>query len=80
MRTIVSTIGTAPYETSKYLVDIIQLTLNKNKHRIINSSSFVNEATTWETTQEEIQVSYDVTNLYPSMPIDSYKRFNGHFK
>ena len=70
MRTIVSTIGTAPYGTSKYLVDIIQPTLNKNKHRVINSSSFVNEAATWETTQEEIQVSYDVINLYPSIPID----------
>ena len=70
MRTIVSTIGTAPYGTSKYLVDIVQPTLNKNKHRVINSSSFVNEAATWETTQEEIQVSYDVTNLYPSIPID----------
>ena len=70
MRTIVSTIGTAPYGTSKYLVDIIQPTLNKNKHRVISSSSFVNEAATWETTQEEIQVSYDVINLYPSIPID----------
>ena len=70
MRTIVSTIGTAPYGTSKYLVDIIQPTLNKNKHHVINSSSFVNEAATWETTQEEIQVSYDVTNLYPSIPIE----------
>ena len=54
MRTIVSTIGTAPYGTSKYLVDIIQPTLNKNKHRLINSSSFVNETATRETTQEEI--------------------------
>ena len=70
MRTIVSTTGTAPYGTSKYLVDIIQPTLNKNKHRVINSSSFVNEAATWETSQEEIQVSYDVINLYPSIPID----------
>ena len=70
MRAIVSTIGTAPYGTSKYLVDIIQPILNKNKHRVINSSSFVNEAATWETTQEKIQVSYDVINLYPSMPID----------
>ena len=43
IRTIVSTIGTAPYGTSKYLVDIIHPTLN-NKHRVINSSSFVNEA------------------------------------
>ena len=55
-----STIGTAPYGTSKYLVEIIQPTLNKNKHREMNSSSFVIEAATWETTQEEIQVSYDV--------------------
>ena len=70
MKTIVSTIGTAPYGTSKYLVDIVQPTLNKSKPRVINSSSFVNEAATWETSQEEIQVSYDVTNLYPSIPID----------
>ena len=70
MRTIVSTMRTAPYGTSKYLVDIVQPTLNKNKHRVINSSSFVNEAATWETTLEEIQASYEVTNLYPSIPID----------
>ena len=49
MRKIVSTIGTAPYGTSKYLVDIIQSILNKNKHHVINSKSFVNEAATWET-------------------------------
>ena len=70
MKTIVSTIGTAPYRTSKYLVDIVQPTLNKNKHRIINLSLFVNEAATWETTQVKIQVSYDATNLYPSIPIN----------
>ena len=70
MRTIVSTIRTAQYGTSKFSVDIIQPTLNQNKHRVINSPSFVNEAATWETTQEEIQVSYDVINLYPSIPID----------
>ena len=70
MRRKVSTIRTASYGTSKYLADIIQPTLNKNKHRVINWSSFVNEAATWETTQEEIQVSYDVINLYPSIPID----------
>ena len=63
-----STIGTAPYGTSKYLVEIIQPTLNKNKHRVMNSSSFVIEAATWETTQEEIQVSYYVMSLYLSRP------------
>ena len=47
----------------------MQPTLNKNKHCVINSSSSVNEAATWETTQEEIQVSYDVINFFPSAPI-----------
>ena len=55
---------------SKYLVKIIQPALNKNKHRVINSSSFVNKAATWETTQEKIQVSHDLINLYQSIPMD----------
>ena len=62
-----SAIGTAPYGTLNHLVEIIQPTLNKNKHGLLNSSSFINEATTWATTQEEIQVSYGVINLYPSI-------------
>ena len=69
-RTVVSTIGTVPYGASKYLVHIIQPILNKNEHRIINSTSFLNEAKTWHTNQHEIQVSYDVVNVYPSVPID----------
>ena len=60
MRAIVSNIKTAPYGTSKYLVDIIQPTLNKNKHGVINSSSFVYEVATSETTQKEIQVSHKI--------------------
>ena len=70
MRVIVSTIGTPPYGISKYLVDIIQPTLNKNQHKVKNSKSFVSQAQTWKIEPDEIQVSYDVTNLYPSIPID----------
>ena len=70
MRTIVSTIGTPPYGISKHLIELIQPTLNKSEHRVINSSSFVNEAKTWVINQNEIQVSYDVVNLYPSVPLD----------
>ena len=70
MRTIVSTIGTAPYGTWKYLVEIIQPILSKNKHCVMNSSSFVNEIATWETTQRKIKVSYDVLDLYPSISKD----------
>ena len=64
------TISTPPVGISKYLVDIIQLTLNKNQHKVEISKSFMSQAQTWKIEPNEIQVSYDVTNLYPSIPID----------
>ena len=48
MCTLVSTFGTSPYGISKYLVKVIQLTLNKSQHKIKNSVEFVNEAKTWK--------------------------------
>ena len=63
MRTIVSTIGRVPYGLFGYLVERIQPTLNKNKHHVINSYTFVQEAKTWEIYQDEVQVSYGVVNL-----------------
>ena len=63
MRAVVSTIGSPAYGTLKYLVKIIQSTLNKNKHRVLNSSSFVEEANEWNISRCEIQTSFDVVNL-----------------
>ena len=70
MRAVVSTIGSPPYGTSKYLVKIIQHAINKNKHRILNSSSFVEEAKEWNISSNEIQASFVNCKLYPSVPID----------
>ena len=70
MGTIVSIIRTVPYGTSKYLVEIIQPTLNKNINHLINSYTYVKEAKIWKIYQDEVQVSYDVVNLYPSVPVD----------
>ena len=70
MSTAVSTIGTPPHGISKYLVRIIQPALNNSQHKIKNSVEFVNEAKTWKLSPTDIQVSYDVVNLYPSVPLD----------
>ena len=70
MRIIMSTIGTPAYGISKYLVEITQPTLNKNSNKIQNSTSFVHEAKDWKIEPTEIQTSYDVVNLYPSVPLD----------
>ena len=68
-RTLVSTVGTAPHQLSEYLVKIIQPTLIKNNIMVKNSTSFVNYAKTWTIDANEIQVSFDVVALYPSVPI-----------
>ena len=69
MRSVVSTIGTVFYGTSDYLVKLLQPTLAKNHVRLENSSKFVAEACTWNISATEVQVSYDVVALYPSVPI-----------
>ena len=66
---MVSTIGTHPHGVSAYLVKIIQHTLNKNKGRLKNSASFIEKAKDWNISPTEVQVSYDVVNLYPSVPL-----------
>ena len=44
MRIVVSTIGTLSHGISKYLVDLIQPTLNKNPIRVQYSTSFILKA------------------------------------
>ena len=63
MRIVVSTIGTANYGISDYLVKIAQNTLNKNPNRVKNTQTFVEEAKTWDIGKDEVQVSYDLDNL-----------------
>ena len=59
-----------PYGISQYLVELIQPTLNKSKYKIANSLSFVNEVKSWLVKRDEVQVSYDIVNLYPPIPIN----------
>ena len=68
-RILVSTVGTAPYNLSAYLVKIIQPTLNKSKTVVKNSAMFAQEAKSWVIDPGEVQVSYDVVALYPSVPV-----------
>ena len=70
IRPTVSTIGTPAYVICKYLAEIIQPTLNKNSNKIQKSTSFVHGAEEWKIGPTEIQVSYDVVNLYTSVPLD----------
>ncbi|XP_065639682.1 uncharacterized protein LOC136072401 [Hydra vulgaris] len=69
MRIIICTIGTANYGTSEFLVKIIQPVLNENMTRLKNSFDFIKKAESWKIDNDELQVSFDVVNLYPSVPL-----------
>ena len=45
-------------------------TKTNTKRWVKNSKSFVSQAQTWKIDPDETQVSYDVINLYPSIPMD----------
>ena len=65
LRNIVLIIGTPAYGKSKYLVEIIQPTLNKNNNKIQNSTSFVHKAKDWKIELTEIQVSLHKKSSFP---------------
>ena len=69
MRAVVSTIGSPAYDISKYLEKILQSSLNKNKHRVINTSSFVEEVNEWNISPNK-KKTFDAVNIKPSVPID----------
>ena len=56
-------------ECQNYLVDIIHPTFNKKQYKVKSSRSFVFQDQILKTEPDEIQVSYDVANVYPSLPI-----------
>ena len=70
MRLKVSTVGTLPYGISKHLADIIQPIINKNQHKLRKSRSFDSQAQTRRFEPGQIQLSFDPTILYLSIPID----------
>ncbi|XP_065662967.1 uncharacterized protein LOC136085574 [Hydra vulgaris] len=69
MRIIVSTIGSPTNKLSNYLANLIQPTSNLNKTKLRNSKQFVECAQSWYIDPGELQVSFDIVNLYPSIPV-----------
>ena len=58
--------GISPFE-SRFTGIPCKITFNKNQTRLKNSETFVNKARNWTIEADEVQVSYDVVNLYPSV-------------
>ncbi|KFD46437.1 hypothetical protein M513_12702 [Trichuris suis] len=66
---IVSTVGSTTSELSRYLKKIIQPLTGKAPPFVKSSTTFVDEISNWLLSPDEILVSYDVKEFFPSIPI-----------
>ena len=74
MRPIVSAIGSPSYSLAKELARILTPMAGNTPHTVKNSSTFVDIIRDLELEPEDRLVSFDVTNLFPQVPIDEALR------
>ena len=68
-RPISSSIGSPTYEVSKYLAHILKFLYN-DKYTVQNSNEFSNFIANQKVDLDEYIVSFDVTSLFTSIPVD----------
>lgn len=71
VRPVISAVGTATYNASSYLAKVLAPLVGKSDYTTKNSREFVEETADWRINEDEVMVSYDVTALYTSLPINT---------
>ena len=69
LRTIISTCGTFYYNTAKFLASYL-MPLTNNEYSIHSTMDFADHLKTRTLDENEILVSYDVSNLFTEVPLD----------
>ena len=67
---IVSCIGSALYNTSKFLTDILAPIQNCNGYSVSNSMKFADQVANLEISDDKAMVSFDVVSLFTAIPIE----------
>ena len=70
LRPIVSSIGNITCSISRYLTQVLSPMVGKNEHFIKNSADFVRKIKDLEVPPGRKMVSYDVSALFTSIPVD----------
>ena len=69
LRPIVSSIGSATYETAKELSNILKPLVGRSIHHVKNNQEFIQSLQDITIDEEECMMSYDVKSLFTSIPI-----------
>ena len=70
LRPIETCIGSALYNTSEFLTDILAPIQNGNGFSVANSQEFSNEIADVIIQDDETMVSFDVVSLFTAIPVD----------
>ena len=71
LRPIVSFVGSATYELSKFLKNILSSLVGNTVHTVKNSTEFVELIETINILDNESQMSFDVVSLFTSIPLET---------
>ena len=71
LRTIISSRGSVSYETAKELAKILKPLIGKSPHHVHNNKDFLESIKDIKVEDDECIMSYDVTALFTSIPIDT---------
>ena len=69
LRPIVASRGSLMYETARFIADILTPLVGKTEHFIANSADLVEKLSAFVPQPDELLVSYDVTALFTSIPV-----------
>ena len=70
LRPIVSSIGSATYNTAKELSRILKPLVGKSRHHIQNNQDFLEDLKGIQLQPDEVMMSFDVKALFTSVPIE----------
>ena len=70
LRPIISSRGSATYETAKELANIIKPLVGRSPHHVMNNKDFLENIKDIKLQPDECMMSFDVSALFTSIPID----------
>ena len=70
LRGVVSTVGSLFEKLSRYLIPVLRTIQGRSGLYVKNSRELKEKVKSWRIDKNEVLVSYDVKNLYPSIPIN----------
>ena len=70
LRPIISSRGSATYETAKELANIIKPLVGRSPHHVMNNKDFLENIKDIKLQPDECMISFDVSALFTSIPID----------